>query len=91
MTRWIPVAVGIVGLAILATLAVKNLRGPIEAELLHGARSALGQVAGSDSLQVTAEGCDLTLRGVVQDAAGRGELVLEFDEHQCGGCWVDRQ
>ncbi|MCB9737276.1 MAG: BON domain-containing protein [Deltaproteobacteria bacterium] len=71
MTRWIPVAVGIVGLAILATLAVKNLRGPIEAELLHGARSALGQVAGSDSLQVTAEGCDLTLRGVVQDAATR--------------------
>ena len=29
--------------------------------------------------------------GVVQDAAGRGELVLEFDEHQSGGCWVNRQ
>lgn len=71
MTRWVPVGVGIVGLAILATLAVKNLREPIEADLLRGARAALGQIEGSDTLQVTAEGCDLTLRGVVQEAATR--------------------
>lgn len=71
MTRWVPVAVGLVGVAIIATLAVKNLRGPVEADLLRGARAALAEVAGADDLQVTAEGCDLTLRGVVRSAATR--------------------